>query len=237
MKLEQGGRTGGSYVMIELDGENDSIKLKNGKDIYIDTSFAPEKHITVTGVVKAIPLKLHFDPQNPNLMPWDVDMELIEGDRVVCHYLAIQNCFRPEIKRFLVQDGKRYVWLQYRSIFCAIRDDEIIPINGYNLISPLPDKYIEKLKERADVAGLMLAGLDEKTIKRVAYGKVGYTANPVRRYFESIYSDEEVDIKPGDEVVMRRITDIPTEQELHQTLGGVYWRVQRKDIFAILNKK
>ena len=234
MKIEQG-KSAGNHVMVELDPENDHIKIKDGK-LYLDTSYEPDKHVTVTGRVKAVPTNLRFDPDNPSYMPWDTDMELREGDRVIIHYLAVMNCFRPEMKKYWIQDGKRIVFIQYRSIYCVIRNDEIIPINGYCLIEPMPDQYIESLKERADTAGLILAGMKEKNNKRVVYGKVAYTGIPNRRYFDSIYTDEGVDVSPGDKVVMRKISDIPTEFEYHAKIDGgrKLYRVQRRDIFGIV---
>jgi hypothetical protein len=233
MELEQG-RTAGNNVMIELDGENDHIKMKGGGVLYVDTTFDPEKHVTTIGTVRAIPTNLRFDPEDPSVAPWDTTMELQIGDKVVIHYLAVVNCFRPEIKKYWVEDGKRFVFIQYRSIYCMIRNDKIIPINGYCLIEPLPDKYIERLKERADVAGILLAGMNEKNNLRVVYGKVAYIGKPNKRYFDSIYTDEGVDIKVGDEVVMKRISDIPAEYELHAKLdnGRKLYRVQRCDIFG-----
>ena len=234
MKLEQG-KSAGNHVMVELDPENDHIKTKNG-EWYLDTSYEPDKHVTVTGVVKAVPTNLRFDPYNPSYMPWDCSMELEVGDKVIIHYLAVMNCFRPEMKKYWIQDGKRIVFIQYRSIYCVIRNDEIIPINGYCLIEPMPDRYIESLKERADTAGLILAGMNEKNNKRVVYGKVAYTGIPNKRYFDPIYTDECVDIVPGDEVVMRKISDIPAEYEYHAKIDGgrKFYRVQRRDIFAVV---
>lgn len=233
MRLEQG-KSAGNHVMVELDPENDHIKTKNG-ELYLDTSYEPDKHVTVTGVVKAVPENLRFDTENPSYMPWDTDMELMEGDRVILHYLAVMNAFRPEMKKYWIQDGKRIVFIQYRSIFCMIRNEKIIPINGYCLIEPIPDRYIETLKERADTAGLILAGMNEKNNKRVVYGRVAYTGIPNKRYFDPCYTDEGVDIKVGDEVVMRKISDLPTEFEYHAKLdnGRKLYRAQRCDIFGI----
>ncbi|MCK4823444.1 hypothetical protein KA005_47270 [bacterium] len=235
MKLEQG-RTVGNNVMVELDPENDHIKMKDGGQLYVDTTFEPEKHVTVTGTVKAIPSHLRFNPNDPNMMPWETDMELQIGDRVIMHYLAVVNCFRKEIKKYWAEKGRRFVFIQYRSVYCMIRNGDIIPINGYCLVEPIPDRYIQSLHERADTAGLILAGMNEKNNKRVVYGKVAYTGKPNKRYFDTIYTDNEVNISPGDEVVMRKISDIPAEYEYHAKMDGgrKLYRVQRRDIFGIV---
>ncbi|KKK80700.1 hypothetical protein LCGC14_2820850, partial [marine sediment metagenome] len=103
-------------------------------------------------------------------------------------------------------------------------------------VEPIPDRYIESLKERADTAGLILAGMNEKNNKRVVYGRVAYISIPNKRYFDSIYTDKGVDISPGDEVVMRKISDLPTEYEFHAKLDGgrKFYRVQRCDIFGVI---
>ena len=235
MRIEQG-KTAGNHVMIELDPENDHIKMKEGGMLYIDTSFEPDKHVTIIGTIKAVPTNLRFDSNNPSLMPWDTNMELEVGDRVIAHYLSIMNSLRPEMRKYWMQDGKRLVFIEYRSIYCIIRDEKIIPINGYILVEPIPDRYIESLKERADTAGLLLAGMNEKNNKRVVYGKVVYIGKPNKRYFDKIYTDEGITIKVGDEVVMRRISDIPVEYEYHAKLdnGRKLYRAQRKDILGIV---
>jgi len=230
------GRTAGNHIMVELDPENDHIKLKDGGILYVDTTFDPEKHVTVIGTVRAIPDRLVFDEKKPGEMPWDTDLELEVGDKVIMHYLAVLNCLRNEIKKYWIEDGRRYIFIQYRSIFTILRGKEIIPINGYCLIEPMSDKYIEDLRSRADEAGIMLAGMKEKNNQRVVYGRVAYAGAPNRRYFEEEYTDEGTDIKPGDEVVMKKITDIPVEFEYHAKIDGgrKLWRVQRRDIMAIL---
>lgn len=233
--MKTDGRTHGNNVLIKLDSDNSIIKTKSGIELYLDTSYEPEKHITITGEVVALPSKLYYSGLPNKGMPWKINMELQVGDKVFIYYLAVSNAFRKETFNAIVEDDARYVFIKYQSIFAAIRDGKLFPINGYILVEPSEDPDWLSLKERLSKTGLSLAKLKTFTNTDVNYGVVRYIGNPVLEYVDK-YSDDGVDIKVGDTVVTRRITDIPLEYEMHQKADGgkKYWRLQRKSILAIL---
>lgn len=222
----------GNMVMVKLDPENDKIKTSGGTTLYVDTSYEPEKHITVTGTVVDIPKKLKFDLKGFARIPWVTDIEIQKGDKVVMYYLAVQNCFRPEHKRFIRDGDDRYVFISYRNIYAAIRNNTVIPVNGYVLIEPIEDPEIKKQQDKL----IKPVVLDNKSRTKVVHGRVVYVGAPVKEYLDSDQSDENIDISPGDEVIMRKVSDIPLEYELHATIDRErkLYRTQRPDILAVL---
>ena len=146
------------------------------------------------------------------------------------------NAFKPEQKRFFTKDNERFVFIPYQSIFVAIRGDQIMPINGYVLVEPCDDPFMENTKKRLQNIGLELVTLNTKSNTHVSFGKVKYLGKPNREYCDEGNTDDGVNVKEGDTVVMRKVSDIPLQYPLHQKLdkGVVYWRVQRRKILATL---
>ena len=222
-------------VLIKLDPENNLVKLKNGTDLYIDTAFEVEKHATVLGEVVGLPKRLFYTGTPNQGMPWKTEMELRIGDRVICYYLAILNALRPESMKALIEGEDRFVFIQYQNVFATIREGNIIPINGYCLVEPCDNPATVQLRERLKKSNLIAVSNSKPSVTDVVYGKVKYTGKANTSYPGGT-SDDGVDIKPGDVVVMRKITDIPLEYDLHAKIDGgkKYYRVQRRKIFAVL---
>ena len=229
------GRVVTNQLLIKLDPENDRIKFKSGAELFLDTTFEPEKHVTVTGTVEVMPMDLFYTGK-PNVgMPWKTDVETQVGDTVIMYYMAVMNCLRPEIGKYIIRGEDRYVFISYQNIYAIVRNGEIIPINGYCLVEPLEDFGYEENVARMKKAGIELVRLKAKSSKKATFGTVRYCGKPNKEYVDSIYSDKGVDVKPGDVVVMRRITDVPLEYEYHAKVDGgkKYWRIQRKNIAGV----
>ena len=233
--MKTDGKTHGNNVLIKLDPENNSVRLKSGMDLYIDTSYEVEKHVTIIGEVMALPSKLHFSGL-PNIgMPWKINMELQIGDKVFIYYLSVANAFRKETFSAIVEEDARYVFIKYQYIFAAIRDGKLFPINGYLLVEPSEDPDWLALKEKLAKVSMEPVRLKNFTNTDVNYGIVRYIGKPVMEYVDK-YSDKGVNVEVEDIVVTRRITDIPLEYALHAKADGgkKYWRIQRKNILAVL---
>ena len=229
-------QTFGNNIMIKLDPENDHIKTKSGFTLYIDTSFDPEKHQVVTGVVCGLPSRLTYTGK-PNLgMEWLTDMEIREGDRVIVYYLSVVNALKKEHQRYFFKDDDKYVFVPYSKVFVVIRDGEIIPVNGYVLVEPCEDPFVGDTKKRLAKIGLELVTLNTKSNTNVSFGVVRYVGKPIREYIEDGYTDKGVDVKVGDTVVLRKVSDIPLQYNLHAKLDGgkTFWRVQRRKILAVV---
>lgn len=223
-----------NYVFIKLDAENDSIKLKNGFELYVDGSFEPEKHATVTGVIFGLPSHLLYSGKANIGMPWETPLEAKIGDRVIVYYLSIINALKPQEQRYILEGKDRYVFIEYQYIYALMRDDKIIPINGYVLIEPVEDSSITQEKDRMKKLGMELVVGGSRSSTNVTYGIVRYAGIPNRQYVDEGHTDEGVDITVGDTVVIRRTNDIPLQYSLHQKIndGKALYRVQRRNILA-----
>lgn|GEM_PF-2541039 len=229
-------RTLPNTVMIKLDAENTSIKLKNGFTLYVDDTYERERNITVTGIVYGLPSYLRYTGVPNKGMPWDCDMEVELGDHVVVYYLAVVNALNPQFRKYIIEDGERYVFVSYENIYCKYGDDFITPINGYILVEPSEDPAIQLEKERMKKVGLERVVLNTQSNTKVSYGIVRYVGNPNRGYCDPEYTDEGVKVTDCDLIMLKKINDIPLQYPLHSKIDGgkLFWRVQRRNILGKL---
>ena len=62
---------------------------------------------------------------------YDTDVEVQHGDIVFWSLVSFQGHIP------VVYEKQRYLLVDYHEILCLIRDNEIIPVNGYGLFSPI----------------------------------------------------------------------------------------------------
>ena len=231
MKQKQ---TFGNNVLIKLDPANDSIKLKDGFILYMDNTFEPEKNATITGEVCGLPSHLQYTGK-PNMgMPWLCDMELKFDDRVIFYYLSVINAFRPENRKYVLEGEDRYVFIPYDKIYAVFDEGFVRPINGYCLVEPVDDPFIEEQRLRMKNIGLEAILFNKKSNISVTFAKVKYLSIPNREYADANSSDKGVDISIGDVVVLRKTYDIPLEYELHSKIDkpSKLLRIQRRNLLA-----
>lgn len=228
-----GNKTCGNWIRVKLDPENNFIETKSGFKLYLDTSYEEEKHIQRTGVVEAIPSKLIYNKDGSG-MPWKTSLEIKEGDIVLMYYLAVQNCLRKEYKRYIKEGNRFTIFIEYQNIYGVIRDGKVIPINGYCFIEHHEDPDWEEMIAKAEKSNLVLPDLRELSKKNVSYGTVAYIGKPNEEYFDSYKSDKGYDLKVGDKVIMKKVTDIMIENPMHAKLdkGRKLYRAQRHRIVA-----
>jgi co-chaperonin GroES (HSP10) len=222
-----------NFIFIRLDAENDSIKLKNGTQLFIDCSFEPEKHAQVQGVVFGLPSHLRYTGR-PSSMPWETPMEIKVGDTVIFYYLSVINALKPSSQRYLLEGKDRYIFIEYQFIYAVVREGKIIPVNGYVLIETIEDPSITAERERLAKLNMELVITEKRNSKDVTYGRVKYLGTPNRQYVDSEHTDDGVDISVGDVVLIRKTNDIPLQYSLHQQVneGKPLLRVQRRNIMA-----
>lgn len=229
-------RTLNNLVLVRLDKENDSIKLKNGFELFVDLTFEPEKHATITGTVWGLPSHLKYSGR-PNLdMPWKCDMELSFGDRVVFYYLSVMNAFKPENRKYVLEGDDRYVMIPYDKIYAVFGEGFVRPINGYCLVQQIPDPEQERQRTRLLTVGLQPVFFQKKSNTHVTFAKIKYMAPPITEYVDENSSDEGVDVEVGDIVVLKKTYDLPLEYDLHAKIdkSSKLLRVQRRNILAKL---
>ena len=224
------------YVLVKLDPDNTSIKLKSGHELYIDTSYDAEKHAPVTGQVWGLPSHLSYTGEANKGMPWLTDMEVKLGDKVVVYYLSIINALKKEQQRYFFEGGDKYVLITYNNIFTVYGDGFVRPVNGYCLIEPCSDPFLEKTKERLKKLNLEWVRSNSSSNVNVSFGIVRYMGIPNKEYVDHGDADSGVDISIGDKVILRKVSDIPLQYSLHAKIdnGKVFWRTQRKNILAKL---
>lgn len=224
-------KTFNNQILIKLDGENNKVH-----GLYIDTSYNPEMHATVTGTVFGLPSKLQYTGK-PNIgMPWLTDIELSYGEKVIMYYLSVMNALNEKQPKYVREGDDIYILVPYSSIFAKYGDDWVLPVNGYCLIEPCEDPAITRERDRMKAMGMDMVVLDRKNMTDVVYGKVRYVGTPNKEYVDYVASDEGVSVAVGDTIVMRKVSDIPLCYELHQKVnsGKKLYRVQRRQMLAKL---
>lgn len=220
-----------TYVLVKMMRSNDEIFIGDFK-AWLNTNFEQEKHQSVFGEVVKVPENLFFlgsadqARYNPKCMPWECEMELQVGDKVVIDYIEAQTAMgeghnNKANPRFLVdysrQDKEWYCFIPYQHCLVAVRDEEIIPLNGNILAEPELEngKYSERICELKHVGK-----------KVVRYAKTG-------EYAKSEETRKE--LRKGMRVFLERYNNRWLEFSLHQNLGK-YYVFKSCDIEAVLEK-
>jgi hypothetical protein len=222
-------KTFNNNILIKLDKENDTV---NG--LFVDTTFDPDRHATVTGIIWGLPSHLYYSGEPNKGMPWKTQLEAKIGDGVIVYYLSIINALKPKEGRYIVENGERYVLIPYQFLYALVRDGSIIPINGYVLIEGIEDPSITREKERMAKMNMELIVLERRINNNVVFGRVKYIGIPNREYVDYGQSDRGVDVAVDDAVVIRKTNDVPLQYELHQQVnqGVKLFRVQRRNLLA-----
>jgi hypothetical protein len=228
-------RAGINLVKVKLDPENNKLLLKSGVEVYIDNTFEPEKHLVLLGTVESLPQQLSYSDKGKK-MPWLTDMELQVGDKVVMYYLGVFNCISKERKHYIKEGENTWIFIKYELIYALSRDGEIIPVNGYLLAEPREDPEWERKVMEAEEHNFVMPDLREPSKTHVAYGEIAYVGKPNKMYVNKNFSDDHVEVSPGDKIIMKRVRDIPVEYEYHTKMDGgrKLYRLQRHDILAVL---
>jgi co-chaperonin GroES (HSP10) len=217
-----------SFVLVEIDSLfHENILFQDGRELLIDPTYEPEKHLQTSGIVHTVPDSLYFNKKDMHdSMEYDVPIELKKGDKVFFHYLQLDTAIKR--KMLLTIDDKLHAFIRYDQCFCAIRDDEFITLNGWMLLEPygLEDEVTSELIQTK----IPRSRRRSHPLK----GKIVHLGTPVNEYLWSKHeSDKGVNVEVGDNVMFTPHSDIPLEYDMHQKLDKIYYRVQRKDL---LNK-
>lgn len=217
-----------NFVLVKPNMDTDTIELGNIKEFHIDTTYEVEKHAPTEGEVISVPDHLVFNMKPQALsVEFDVDMELKKGDKVYFHYLTHENC-KIEGRLLEDEDGNALYLIPYDQIFISVREEKIIPINGWLLVEPIiGDKVKSDVLEIPD------------TLKKkgsINLAKVVHVSTPIRKYRRFPQESDCNTIKPGDVVAYSRHSDLPVQYAYYNSLESKkeYRRMQRRDTFAII---
>lgn len=208
------------------------------------------KHTRIYGEVVSVPkylsrIKLHQDPQglpayhSPYGYNWrwlsDIAMEVNVNDRVYFHYLAVTEALSNDSFIHVEGNGENRVWyvrVRYDQIFCAVRKEKIIPIQGYAFIRPNLESWEDILKPVAYVGedGKPMKNKDGSPMLKPKSEWIRMKIVPDHKYLEGfvehigtpLYGDKrECDV--GQKILYKRNAD---------------WkqRIEGKDYFTILQR-
>lgn len=205
---------------------SDEIRLKDGKVLYLDIRFEEYLNARTAGVVVGVPDRLTFNPTGVVTLQWDTDMELQQGDTVIFNYLAVKNAIDMG-QAF----GDGVVAMPYDSIYAAIRNDEIICVNGYIIVEPEQERI---------VTDLFVPDSAVELSKQV--GRVLHAGAPNKGYRIDVlvngYTSPDNPVKVGDRVMFNWNDAIPIQPNAElrgEIKRGVLYRMQHKDVHAIVD--
>lgn len=197
-------------VLVKPDKDNNQFKLGN-KQITIDTTFEPYKHAITTGTVVKVPLRSGDQRTS---------VEVQHGDRVFFHYLAMSNAAK---NNSCVICGDEYLMkINYGSMFVAMREKEVVMLNGYILVVPAANDFPMRLPGSIKIPQHLM---DAKSAFK---GEVRHVGTPL--------AGEEDFLNPGDNVYFRKHSDVPLQYELHRDFKEkeIFWRMKRYNVLAVL---
>lgn len=224
-------------VLVKIDSRfTDHIKLTEDFTLAIDTSFEPEKHTTTYGTVAAIPESLSYGSEQHH-MPWKTSVEIEVGDTVYFTWDAIVVAF-GKVKPGVVQvegDPSIYVIMKYSQLTLAVRNENIIMLNGYCLIEEV--KIIDLPSHLVDSEMKSFLALPGSVAKKVSakFGRVICIGSSNQAYDgDRHYDDPSVEV--GQLVMFESFANIPIQYNLHADLIGkkVLYKIQRRYLVAII---
>lgn len=220
-----------NMLLVELISDTSKYE---GSEISVVKDWSAGEHAERIFRVTKAPKTVFFDPRYPNCNNSATKMEVKEGDTVYINLSESLNTFIYSFK------GKKYYTIKYDSIVCAVRDDKIIPVNGYVLIEPIERvrkalshevKYIVPNEGR-----VCHMGSRNMEYKRNYAGRSLRKKEPSKRF----YDFDDKDLSVGDEVILDSqlaITGLeqgasiwPLEASSHRTLDKPYFVCQRPKI-------
>lgn len=233
------------WCIVKLKMFNDTVKFLDG-ELKLDTVFHPEDHISVDGIIHAIPDRLYFNRNDQwHSDPWLTDIEVRPGDQVFMDYFAVLMALgrkanraaeHPDEKYFEDGDGGLYVFIKYTDLYFVYEknteESTIRLLNGYVLISPI----IKEVKTQSII-------LPKHLKKRNAgdWGLVEFVGGMNRDYSDNTdkrtWKTDNIDVQPGDVILYRKMSRQKVENSLHKKIDVLqkdYYLIQRHRIRLVL---
>jgi len=225
---------------------NDKVKFAgvDGKDLIIDPSFDPQRHVNIMGEVVSIPLHLtrrpilqehRGTPAPTEGSPFeyryvsDVKQEVMVGDMIAVHFntIAMRNCVKEE---GIHPDKTWYFKVSYEQVICAVRDGNIIPIASYVLVLPDYETWDDILHPTytnlKDAEGKFIPKPKDQWIQTKVKPEYHFLTAHVK-YVGSPLNKDICEIEPGQKIWYRRNADW-----INMIEGTEYFAVRQRHIIG-----
>jgi co-chaperonin GroES (HSP10) len=200
-----------NMVIIEV-GKALEDTVEFGKmQLHIDPLFNPTFNTRIFGTVIALPASIAKNDHGV-----DIEPELKVGDKVYFHYLGVNN----ESNNIY----GNYYKMPYYFIFCAIRDDNIIPVAGWTLCSPVVEQTFDQVEVNGKKIDAIISssGLVTQLKKEasVEIARLKYIGKPLR-------GEQELGVSKGDLIVLNKNSNFMNKIEKTD-----YYTVRQRDILG-----
>ena len=216
-----------NYIIFKTNAMfNDKAGFKGigGREIVLDPSFDPQKHVRTYGEVVSLPLHLtpapvmqehRGSPAPTDQSPFeyrtvaDVSQDVSIGDRIYFHFntITMRNCVKEE-----GVDPNRtwYFKVRYDQIICSIRDGNITPIASYLLVDPdfesWEDILVPVMSQLKDTEGNFIPKPKDQWLQRKVKPEYKYLTAFVRHVGNPFIGDK-LEVEVGQKVWYRRNAD------------------------------
>lgn len=152
---------GANKIIVRVSSDTiEKVVMPSGVEFYMDTSWQPYVHATISGTVVALPEDVDSSMAGYENCKSDV---IRIGDTVYFNYLVCdkrQRIYFDDDSRD--SDGLFYS-VNLHSVFCVIRDGALVPYGGWNFIIPL------KLKDDVSPKRGLIAAAENYTTGNSRY--------------------------------------------------------------------
>lgn len=211
-------------VLVMPDYEHYETTGETG--LKLDTSYEVQKHAPTSGIVISVPDQLNYSKNklDRGVLAFNTTMDVLPGDRVIFGYNVFGNA---------ISDGRfmnDLIFIKYDSLFCAIRNNRVIMLNGYVIVEAIEDNINGDDFQVPDYMA---------TVNSYTKGKILHVGkgNKEYRYYPHIGPDSD-EFKPGQDVLFNMQYSIPLQYQMHSILDTKkeLYRMQQKDISAIIEE-
>jgi hypothetical protein len=137
-----------NYVLIRLDDLNkerltpNGIKMVSGLDDKSLEGNDVYDQIDRYGIVEKLPERLIYRKTpftDTNVLDWDTELEIEAGDKVWMRQIEANTCTRIQVGEI------KYKIIRYDALTVAKREDKVIPLNGWCLMSSYAESWSNKI--------------------------------------------------------------------------------------------
>lgn len=190
------------FVYIETDKSRKSV-IKDGEFEYFnDTTYNPhhKDNVVQDGIVHSVCTRA-----KDSYFFKELDIEIAPGDHIYTHHFLTDSDNEREF------NGKTYYEIRYENLYCKVIGEEIIMLNEWNFITPIPESISQS------ESGIILEFAQKNKLR---IGKVNHLSKSL--YKKGVNIGDTICFKQGREY------EIIVE-------GNTYYRINSNDIIYKLD--